>query len=330
MRTTVTITALAAAAAQAQDLNQTIVGCIEVECPAAADNVNDNCAVADTGSFPSIGLTRVPTGNSALSGLSWVKGFNITDSSSGRAFHSSFYLGTPPGLNLTDSTGACAVFLHGASGSLSFGQNATSATAQGTCADAMGSSCVDALVSRARTLVEGYAGEDDRPSISDVCARLQKDLEDGRDDACASISGGDWTNFTGVALTGDGAPQPLSQQQNASSACWPIIPKQDELTLISEYQTAGSDLIEDAEKAQWAITPVLTVFYSAGDRSLVTDVDASLSCVKTMGPARASLDTINDGSDDPDSGAAALLPSGSWMPTAFAITLATIIISYAA
>ncbi|KAI1774802.1 hypothetical protein F4818DRAFT_73676 [Hypoxylon cercidicola] len=330
MRTTITITALAAAAAQAQDLNQTIVGCVEVECPAAADNVNDNCAIADTGSFPSIGLTRVPTDNSALSGLSWVKGFNITDANSQRTFHNSFYLGTPPDLNLSNSTGGCAVFLHGASGSLSFGQNETSATAEGTCADAMGSLCVDALVSRARTLVEGYANEDDRPSISDTCARLQRDLEDGRDDACASISNGDWSNFVGAALTGEGAPQPISQQQNSSSTCWPVIPKQDGLTLISEYHTTGSDLVEDAERAQWAITPVLTVFYSAGNGSLVTDVDASLSCVKTMGPARASLDTINDGSDDHDSGATTLSASKSWAPTAFAATLAIFLISYVA
>lgn len=203
MRTTLTITALAVAAAQAQDLNQTIIGCVEVECLAAADNVNDNCSIADTGSFPSIGLTRVPTGNSALSGLSWVKGFNITDANSQRTFHSSFYLGTPPELNLSSSTGACAVFLHGVSGSLSFGQNETAATAEGTCADAMGSSCVDALVSRARTLVDGYSKEDNRPSISDTCARLQKDLEDGKDDACAPINGGDWTNFTGVGKLTD-------------------------------------------------------------------------------------------------------------------------------
>ncbi|KAI1760527.1 hypothetical protein GGR53DRAFT_76888 [Hypoxylon sp. FL1150] len=328
MRSTLTITALAVAAVQAQDLNQTIVGCVEVECPAAADNVNDNCSIADTGSFPSIGLTRVPTSNSALSGLSWVKGFNITDANAQRTFHSSFYLGTPADLNLSNWTGACAVFLHGVSGSLSFGQNKTAATAEGTCADAMGSSCVDALVLRVRTLVDGYVKEDDRPSISDTCARLQKDLEDGKDDACAPIDGGDWTDFVGVALTGEGAPQSLSQQQNSSSTCWPVIPKQDELTLVSEYQTTGTDLVEDAEKAQWAITPVLTVFYSAGNGSLVTDVDASLSCVKTMGPARASLDTMNDGLDDPDSGAAVLVLSRSWVPIAIVATIATILNSY--
>lgn len=200
MRTIIAVAATAGAAALAQDLNQTIVGCVEVECPASStDNANDNCTVANTGSFSSIGLTRVPTNNSALAGLSWAKGFNITDSSSGRSFHNSFYLGTPPEFELNSSTGACAVFLHGVSGALSFGQNETDATAEGTCGDAMGSACVDALVSRARSLVDGYSGG---LSNSDACSRLQKDLEDSMDDACQPVSGGDWTSFVGVGEFG--------------------------------------------------------------------------------------------------------------------------------
>ncbi|KAI1378583.1 hypothetical protein F4677DRAFT_411307 [Hypoxylon crocopeplum] len=326
LRTAITISALAAAAAvQAQDLNQTIVGCVEVDCPAAADNVNDNCTVADTGSFPFIGLTRVPTSNTALAGLSWVKGFSIIDSSEGRNFHSSYYLGTPPALSLNSSTGGCAVFLHGAEGELHFGgQNDTTDTAQGTCASAMGNSCVDALVSRARSLVEGYTRDSNRPSISDACAQLQSDLEDSMDDACLPISRGSWSNFTGVALTGDGAPLAHSQD---SSPCWPITPKEDELTLVSEYDIAGSQLVSDAEDAQWAITPILTVFYPEGDGSIVNGVDASMSCIKVMGPPLASLDTMS--ADDPNSGAAALSSSYSWASAALCVAIAASLALYA-
>ncbi|KAL7620433.1 hypothetical protein AAE478_009428 [Parahypoxylon ruwenzoriense] len=320
----ITISALAAAAAQAQaqGLNQTIVGCVEVECPASSqDTANDNCTVADTGSFTSVGLTRAPVKNSsALAGLSWVKGFNITDSEAdGRSFHSSFFLGKPPDLDISVGTGACAIFLHGVSESLSFGQNATTDTAYGTCSDAMGSSCVNAVVARAESVAAGFigGGDGDRPAnVSDACARIQRDLEDHTESACLPVTRGSWTNVTAVALTGDGAPQPLSQQQNSSSACWPVIPKQDDLTLVSEYHTQGSLEVEDAQRAQWAITPILTVFYRMGDGSVVTDFDASLSCVKAMGPARASLDTISsNGTDDQGSGAAGFQSSQPWLST---------------
>ncbi|KAI2630302.1 hypothetical protein GGS26DRAFT_104978 [Hypomontagnella submonticulosa] len=334
MRAAFTIAAFAVAAVQAQDLNQTIVGCVEVECPAAADNVNDNCTVADTGSFPTIGLTRMPTDDNAkaLSGLSWVKGFNFTDSDGQiRHFHNSFYLGAPADLRLDSATGSCAVFLHGASAGISFGSNVLDELAQGTCADAMGSSCVDALVSRARSLVEGYTKDgSNKPSISDVCSRLQKDLQDSNDDACARISKGSWSNFTSAALTGDGAPKAIAQQQNSSGNCWPIIPKQDSLTLVSEYTTNGSQLADDQAKAQLAITPIITVFYPESNGSLVANVDASMTCVKVMGPPRASLDTISNGTNDPDSGAVKLSSSYTWASTALALTIAAFITSYAA
>lgn len=202
MRAALALSAAAIAATQvhAQDLNQTIVGCVEVECPASSqDTANDNCTVADTGSFTSIGLTRVPTNDTAISGLSWVKGFNITDSSSGRDFHSSFYLGAPPSLSLNSSMGGCAVFLHGVSGSISFGQNETDATALGTCNDAMGASCVSALTEAARSHIsEYYSAGDNRPSTADACARLQSDLQSATFDACAPIQRGTWNNFTAV------------------------------------------------------------------------------------------------------------------------------------
>ncbi|KAI1136075.1 hypothetical protein F5Y05DRAFT_123144 [Hypoxylon sp. FL0543] len=337
MRTALAIStaAIAATHVRAQDLNQTIVGCVEVECPASSqDTVNDNCTIADTGSFPYIGLTRVATAtnDTALAGLSWVKGFNITDTSGGRNFHSSFYLGEPPSLTLNASTGACAIFMHGVSASLSFGQNETDATAQGTCSDAMGASCVSALTDQARTRIQSYySGGGDAPSIAEACTRLQGDLQHATFDACAPVQKGTWSNFTAVALTGDGAPQPISQQRNASSTCWPITPKDDSLTLVSEYTQPGSDLVADAEKAQWAITPVLTVFYPISDGNAPQDVDASLTCVKAMGPARASLGTMNNGtSDTPGSGAAGLSASYSLTAATVCTVFAAVFASYAA
>ncbi len=115
------VLALSVACVRAQELNKTIVGCVELECPpSSADNANDDCTVADS-SFPYVGLTRIPTENKDLQGkVSWTKGFNITDTpDSGRTFHNAFYLGTSPDLDLGD-TGACAVLLHGVEAALSF------------------------------------------------------------------------------------------------------------------------------------------------------------------------------------------------------------------
>ncbi|KAK6949299.1 hypothetical protein Daesc_009374 [Daldinia eschscholtzii] len=312
LRKVFAISALAAATVHAQDLRQTIVGCADLECPAdGPGSTSDDCTVADTGSFIYVGLTRVPTDNDALSGISWTKGFDVGSSDNKRQFQNTFYLGTPPDLQLNNSTGACAVFLHGASKNLAFpGEN--SEPAQGTCADAMGSSCVDALVSRARNLVNGYNSGDEKLSVSEVCSRLQEDLEDSNDEACAKISQGHWSNFTSTTLTGEDAPKPITQQQNSSSNCWPIIPKQDDLTLVSKYNYTGGEYASELEKAMFAITPIITVFYSAGDGSLVTETEASLSCIKVVGPARASLSTMDNGSNDHDgSGAMGLSSSQS-------------------
>ncbi|KAI1464083.1 uncharacterized protein F4812DRAFT_222112 [Daldinia caldariorum] len=317
LRKVFAVSALAAAAARAQDLRQPIVGCADLECPASSrGDVNDNCTVADTGSYIYVGLTRIPTDNDALSGISWSKGFNVGSSDNKREFQSTFYLGTPPDLQLNNSTGACAVFLHGASQNIAF-PGEDSEPAQGTCTDALGSSCVDALVSRARTLVNGYNSGSESLSISEACSRLQQDLEDSNDQACTRVSKGHWSNFTSVALTGEGAPQPITQQQNSSSTCWPVIPKQDDLTLVSQYNYTGGNLASELEEAMFAITPIITVFYSAGNGSLATDTEASLSCVKVVGPARASLSTINNGSNDHDgSGAMGLSSTQSLLSAA--------------
>jgi hypothetical protein len=178
------------AAVHSQDFNSTIVGCVGLDCPpSSADAANDNCTVASD-SFTLVGLTRIPTTQEPLKGVSWTNAFKIFDDQNGnRTFQSSFYLGTPPDLKLS-STGACSVFLHGVSTSLSFGgADGKNETAQGPCSDAMGSSCVNALLDRARALFKAQESETDR---NDLCALLQDDMDKNMDDACKGITGGSW------------------------------------------------------------------------------------------------------------------------------------------
>lgn len=71
----------------------------------------------------------------------------------------------------------------------------------------------------------------------------------------------------------------------------------------------------------YAITPILTLFFPTGNQSIVTEADASLSCLKVVGPSRASLDTMNDGSQDPNSGVSKSLSSHSVF---FGVIVATV------
>ncbi|KAK5636102.1 hypothetical protein RRF57_011814 [Xylaria bambusicola] len=280
--------ALSIAYTHAQSLNQTIVGCVDLECPASnVTPTDDNCTVADK-SFTYVGLTRIPTENKDLEGkVSWTKGFNVINTADyGQTFDSVFYFGTTPDLDLAD-TGACAVFLHGIETQLSFDKvSVNTETAQGTCSDAMGSDCVNVLVERAKKLLNNFEGE--APSSEEVCSRLKDDLQKNMDDACASISNGPWSNLTFSALSGKAAWQPLSGDKNSSSTCWPVLPKENQLSLAGEYRTEGSDKIEDIKKALYSITPILTIFFPTGDQSIVSEADASLSCLKVVGPSRAS------------------------------------------
>ncbi|KAJ8130630.1 hypothetical protein O1611_g2999 [Lasiodiplodia mahajangana] len=293
---------------RSQDLNSTIVGCVEIGCPGStADTVNDNCTVVDD-SFTYIGLTSVPTTQQSLKGLTWTKGFEIIDSAdNNRTFQSSFFLGAPPDFSL-NHTGGCSVFLHGVSTSLSFGNDGTAnETSEGTCADAMGSACVTALVDRARTLFQ--RSTTNNTSDADLCSALQDDLDKNMDDACRRVSRGSWTDLSSTALTGNGSPRPISTNENGTSTCWPVLPKQNQLTHVADYDVQGTLLVSDGETAQFSITPILTVFYPRGDGSIVSDIDASLTCAKAVGPSRASLDTMSDGSDDHDGSAMSSSPS---------------------
>ncbi|KAI1123466.1 hypothetical protein F5Y10DRAFT_270036 [Nemania abortiva] len=286
------ILALLVAYACAQALNQTIVGCIALQCPPSTESVVDNCTVADS-SFSIVGFTQIPTENNDLKGkVSWTKGFNATDNlHNNRTFHSSFYFGTSPDLDLGD-TGACAVLFHGIEAALSF-DSFDKETAQGTCSDAMGSGCVTALLDRAKKLLDSFGN--DIPSSEEACSKLQDDMLKNMDNACLSVSKS-WTNLTPTILSGNGALQPLSGDKNSSSTCWPVLPKENQLTLASEYYTKGGGSIDDLEAAMFAITPILTLFYPTGNQSIVTEADASLSCLKVVGPDRASLGTMSDGS----------------------------------
>ncbi|KAI0456196.1 hypothetical protein F5B21DRAFT_513529 [Xylaria acuta] len=246
------------ACVQSQDLKNTIVGCIEMECPAGTSNSNDNYTVAGN-SFIYVGLTRVPNTQESLEGLSWIKGFSIISSPGNRMLLSSFFPSSSPDLNL-DKTGACAVFLHDISTSLSLSEG-KSDFSEGTCSDAMGADCVNALLDWTKTVVE--RSKNSSVSNVDLCFALQDDLRENIHDACLHVTRRPCTNLTSTMLAGNGSPDPISANENKTSNYWP-----------------GSYYAKDSLEVSLAITPILTAFYPSGEGNIVDSVEAFLTLLR--------------------------------------------------
>ena len=136
-----------------------------------------------------IGVAQIPTdAGSGLPNFSWTEGVSVIDTKPNRTFHKSFYFGAPPTTNL-GGTGACAVFLTGVSQSVRFAGNDVART-RGTCEEALGADCVQALTSRAEALdVRGLGS-------TEACEKLRQDLEGSPiDPVCAKAANtvGKWS-----------------------------------------------------------------------------------------------------------------------------------------
>lgn len=122
---------------------------------------------------------------------------------------------------------------------------------------------------------------------------------------------------TSTALSGTGAPTPISTQQNSTSTCWPALPKADDLTLVDSSNSTvrilgtpwpgarnrrpfsqGNFEAAAIVKKFFSITPILTVFFPGdGNGSLV-----SLTCVKAVDLTTASNATLNRSDKGSDAG----------------------------
>ena len=191
---TLLLLAAAAGGAAAQDSDPTILGFADLGGPAAEDGGDEECTVADR-SFSSVGAAEVPTEQREYEGLAWTKALEVSGEDDDRVVTSSYYLSTPPDLDLGGGNrGVCAIFFHGASESLSFSRDgADDGETEGTCSQALGTECAGALANRAWSL-----DIDVRASPQEQCDRLRDELADTMDDACREVSGGSWDDLTAV------------------------------------------------------------------------------------------------------------------------------------
>ncbi|KAJ4185049.1 hypothetical protein NW767_013008 [Fusarium falciforme] len=196
----------------AQDLDQTIVGCEAISCP--MDNFDPHCTVANI-TFENIGLTRIPDVPESLDYFSIVKGVNI----SGRGaddFTSVYYLGTPEDVSL-DEVHGCAAIFHDPP------QDTFDESSSHTCAEVMGQRCVDAIQDRASKVAEGKS--------RDLCKALQEDLLKNDIDACDNLTGGG-KGIGHISVKDLSKLENIEGSRNSSSDCWPILPKSANLAEI--------------------------------------------------------------------------------------------------
>jgi hypothetical protein len=160
-----------------------ILSCADVECPITPGTTSATCTVADK-TFNSVGIASLDTDIEALKGLSWVKAVGAEDASNDeRVFDQTFYLGTPDDFDF-DDTGACALFFKQVSDRVKFGDGDARNT-QGTCAEALSTPCVSALIDRARNVdLQGLSG-------SAACEQLRRDFVGNLDSACSDFADGD-------------------------------------------------------------------------------------------------------------------------------------------
>ena len=133
---------LLAAAALGQCAKAQLVGCEAVDCPA------NGCVVGSTTNLE-LGIANFTSGLSLDHNLSWTVG--IADIPHHNAINDtwlrSYYLGTPPSLDLKESgISGCALFFED-SGTFQFNISAPE-TSIGTCQDALTTTCADDLVAR--------------------------------------------------------------------------------------------------------------------------------------------------------------------------------------
>lgn len=163
-----------------QQTSAQLLSCSEIDCPRSYDSAR--CTIDNTT------LTQIGVANFSWSlspdPLTWTVGYApelFTNTAEDRIY----YLSTPRGLDLdtrADVTG-CAMFFIGAEGGLSFlkpdGTYQDYCASGGTCADALGSTCMADLTSQGRDLASSVIA-----SGNFQCSDIALQLESSPPESC--------------------------------------------------------------------------------------------------------------------------------------------------
>lgn len=185
--------------ASATSASATILSCADVLCPLANDGTTSaQCTLLDT-SYTAVGVASVPS----RPDLAWVQAVTAHDAREldgdgnlnptpdnpmKRTFINDFFLASQPGAG-GGGGGACALFFRNVTKDADWPPVPSHTTSQGTCADAMGEACIDAMVKRARAVDVGGLG------VEEACEKVRGGFERAGEEE----GGGVCKKFSGAA-----------------------------------------------------------------------------------------------------------------------------------
>jgi len=158
-----------------------LLGCDAVNC-AVGEYRTAQCKVGNA-TLKALGIANFTTTMDTRP-LTWTLGFQESKvegngSQAALALDRNFYLGTPPSLQLDDTTG-CALFFEGIAANLTVTNSGNMNNF--TCSDALNQDCVSDLIAQAQVAGEGT-------SNSDFCNGLRDSLVNKPPPTCNSVRG---------------------------------------------------------------------------------------------------------------------------------------------
>lgn len=158
-----------------------VVGCDTLGC-------TSGCQIGNT-TNSYIGTTSFNTSVSPDEELTWTMGSSIITAQDNNTWIKNYYLGTPPWLNLANTSAfeACALFFEGVVIPLddTTGHNTT-------CDQTLNATCVNDLLLQAKQQMQSIISSSNDGTVSSLCLALQSALQSDAPQSCTLAAHGSW------------------------------------------------------------------------------------------------------------------------------------------
>ncbi|KAH0351925.1 hypothetical protein KCU81_g2192, partial [Aureobasidium melanogenum] len=271
---------------------ETLLGCAAIHCPnLSPDHEEPSCQVQEQ-DHTWVGIETVPNPIDASAGnFTWTLGVQPEPYLYGGHVNTpgvtrSFYLGTPPGTDLANAsyTGCALIFdrpdSHGFV--LPYGSGDPTQVTSDSCSWGLGmdtgDQCLEDLQSAA---LEIAAAATDEQNSTTICTNIADSISRKSPASCSRLQQNDIYPYTvyPVVLTGSDAPEPILPSTNASSNCWPTLPKTNELTPLYSFNYSTN------KSFSWfAYSPVMSLFFDTENSASSSDRlrQSSFHCLKAI------------------------------------------------
>ncbi|CAD0114530.1 unnamed protein product [Aureobasidium uvarum] len=272
---------------------ETLLGCAAVHCPNLSPDYEETSCQVQEQDHTWVGIETVPNPVDASAGdFTWTLGVQPGPDLYGGGnvkipgVTRSFYLGTPPGTDLANAsyTGCALIFdrpdSHGFV--LPYGSGDPTQVTSDSCSWGFGmdtgDQCLEDLQAAALEIAAAATHEENSTTI---CINIADSISRTAPASCSRLQQNDIYPYTvhPVVLTGSNAPEPISPSTNASSNCWPTLPKTNELTPLYSFNYSTNDSF-----SWFAYSPVMSLFFDTGSSASSSDRlrQSSFHCLKAI------------------------------------------------